>query len=90
MRRVIYKYPLVLKGEGCAATVTLPVRAQILSVGFQHGEIFLWARIDPTAKTCERLMYVVPTGCDVPERIGFFLGRAQDERAGLVFHIFEG
>ena len=41
--RMIYKYPIELTD---IQHVTLPCEAEILTVQFQHGNLFLWALID--------------------------------------------
>lgn len=70
--------------------VLLPKGAQILSVGAQGYEMYLWAKVDSEQALEQRSLYVMPTGRDLPEALGTFLGRVDLQSQGLVFHIFNG
>lgn len=87
MKRV-YKYELPLMD---LATIRLPKEAQVLSVGEQRGNLFIWALVDADeTETRERTFRIAGTGhnlnLDYHDR---FIGTVLMHNASLVFHIFE-
>lgn len=66
--------------------IIMPVGAQILGVGVQDDNPYLWALVDTLAGREERRISVVGTGWEVPES-GVYLGTYFTER--FVWHIFE-
>lgn len=66
--------------------IIMPVGAQILGVGAQDDNPYLWALVDTLAGREERRISVVGTGWEVPES-GVYLGAYFTER--FVWHIFE-
>ena len=55
----VYKYPLAIERE---QTVRMPLNAEILHVGAQHGLVALWALVTSPADEEERVFSVVGTG----------------------------
>lgn len=84
---VIYKYQL----DRQLSEVELPVGATILKVDEQHGNIMLWALVDPTQKSEARQVVVIGTGNEIrtpTERLNFI--NTFFIQGGLfVFHAFE-
>jgi hypothetical protein len=71
------------------AGVLMPQGAEILHVGVQGTNIYVWAKIDTKATTSMRWFYVVGTGHDMPLKAGQYLGTVHLRNGALVFHIFE-
>lgn len=78
----IYKYHLPTSG-----LVDLPEYADVLSVGEQEGEIYLWALVDPHEMHVLREFRVYGTGWTCEEDPRDFVGTVQMQN-GPVFHIF--
>jgi hypothetical protein len=87
----IWKYEL--KTVGCAhlAEIEMPKGAKILSALVQFGEIVIWAMVDPAAPNVNRVVEIVGTGWEVPERalLAPFIGSVMLEGGHLVFHLFD-
>lgn len=49
------------------AALFLPVGAEILHVGIQREQLWIWAKVDPDAQLENRIFRTVPTGGSVPE-----------------------
>lgn len=89
---VIYKYKITPPiAENLLVCVQLPIGAEILHVGEQRSEMFLWAKVNDDERTEWRRLYVVPTGIELLsiERLGRYLGTVHMHGGELVFHIFE-
>ncbi len=88
MPHQIWKYPL--KSNVNVSEIEMPVRAKILSVGTQHGNICMWAYVDTNEKrTRVRRFVVCPTGEDIPQNAESFLGTVKLYDGALIFHVFE-
>ena len=83
----VYKYAIPFTDE---FKLRLPAGAQPLSAGEQHGEIQMWALVDPAAPSMERMFRLAGTGHPIDHAPGalLFVGTVQ-LRNGLVFHLFE-
>jgi hypothetical protein len=84
---VIYKYPLQVNDT---VAVSLPQDAELLCVQEQHGKPCLWALVDPTADTVQRVLRMAGTGhplSDDEQRT--YLNTFQLLGGELVFHVFE-
>ena len=70
--------------------IAMPAGAQILTVAAQHGNITLWALVDPLAPPESRIFRIAGTGhaIDAAE-CGHYLGTAILADGALVFHVFE-
>jgi hypothetical protein len=85
--RTIFKYPLDITD---VQTVALPVGADSLSVHMQGAHPCLWALVDTTAPTSQRVIRTYGTGHDCSDMAATaqFLGTVMLNGPGLVFHIF--
>jgi hypothetical protein len=69
--------------------VPMPEGAQILSVQAQHNEIYLWAIVNPQARTIPHGFAIRGTGHPIGT-VGAFIGTVQMNDCSLVWHVFEG
>lgn len=69
--------------------VRMPQHATILHVGEQHGQVCIWALVDPTAPQVDRRFVIAGTGHDVPAYRGRFFGTVLLAGGDLVFHVWE-
>jgi hypothetical protein len=96
MSSSIWKFvidPQSLDVARSVATIKVPQNAHWLTAATQHGEMALWAIVDPSAPTVRQEIVIVGTGHDMPTGItkGQYLGTCHDVAgAGLVFHLFRG
>lgn len=93
--KTIWKFNLhenLEQGNGCLVTrIELPASAEVLSVDVQHGDVVLWASVNPDDqfKTSRRFA-IVPTGGTVPNG-GLsprFLGTVLMHEGAFVWHVF--
>lgn len=80
----VYKYTLPLDDY---ATIRMPRGAQPLSVGMQHDELQLWARVDPGAEMEPRRFRIAGTGH--PGAEGKYVGTVLHFGGRLVWHVFD-
>jgi hypothetical protein len=89
----IYKYSLPWpSSEAWRVTLSMPEGAWLLSVQEQHGQLVLWAFVDPSRPAVERRLRMCMTG--EPIAAGFLAGAVHlatlQLRGGqLVVHVFE-
>jgi len=84
----IYKYLLVPSDE---IWVDMPPDSEVLSVGVQNGEMFLWAKVDDSSdRTQGYRFFVRGTGHPLTGEEGRFIGTVQMRGGSLIFHVFEG
>ena len=91
----IWKYPL----QYYETKIELPEGYEILSVGEQEGQVFMWVLVnpDPNARKTTHTFQIVGTGWELPESQwqGLrYIGTLQVPRGGLlkgnyVWHVFE-
>ena len=87
--RVVYKYPVYVSGG-----IELPAGAELLHVAMQgqYGP-YLWALVDPDAKTAHREIYFVGTGHSMPLPDGGMerrhIGSCLTDGGEFVWHVFE-
>lgn len=85
----VWKFPL----KPYISTLGMPEGAEILRVGAQGSEAFIWARVDTDAKIEVRSFAVVGTGHPAPgSQDGAYVGTFDVTMPGdpiLVFHVFE-
>ena len=82
----IYKYQL----KPNRTELNMPMGAQVLTVQVQHGEVYLWAKVDETLKNECRVFDIYGTGHAVSNDprllyVATFLMDGGD----LVWHVFE-
>ena len=82
----IWKYPLEITDR---QALSLPVGADILSVGNQNGTLMLWALVDPNNGVSARKIHIFGTGHQIGAYPGKlrFIGTAFT--GSLVWHVFE-
>jgi len=86
MKRV-FKYPLKALEK---QIVAIPLGAQILCAQVQHGNICLWAFVDPEESPQERTIRIFGTGHNVAMDLDLaYIGTVQVEGGSFVFHVFE-
>ena len=84
----VYKY--IIKPDDYFE-LQLPKNAKVLSVQEQHGNICLWALVEPGSPTETRKFRFAGTGHPIHETKSSlkFIGTFQMYNGDLVFHIFE-
>ncbi len=91
----IYKYPLPWPQPGSVdwrATVSMPRVAQLLSAQEQHGQVVLWAHVDPTTALVERHFRMCMTGESLDASFvgaSCHIATVQLRAGALVVHVFE-
>lgn len=70
-------------------TIQMPKDARILTVQVQYGKPCLWALVDPTKELCSRNFQVYPTGGNLPDKPGEYIGTLQMHEGNLIFHVYE-
>lgn len=83
--KVVYKYPLLFPINGIA----MPVGAELLKVDMQHGELMLWALVDPDAPKETRIVGVAGTGHPIEQPIVRHINTFFMHDGDFVFHAFE-
>jgi len=81
----IFKYHLEV---GEHQQVEMPDGAVLLDMQSQHGQLVLWACVDPDANTLVRDLSVIGTGWDLPGGKQAYVATAQT--GSLVWHLFDG
>lgn len=80
----IWKFKL----EVTVQNITIPAKAEILSVANQNDKICLWALVEPHNPKIERVIEVVGTGWMIePAKKRKFIGTVQV--GPFVWHVFE-
>jgi hypothetical protein len=69
--------------------IEIPAGAQILSVGVQNNDVFMWVMVDPSAPTSRRKINVYGTGTQLPENPGVFIGTVMLYSGNFVGHVFD-
>lgn len=67
--------------------VSMPKGAKLLTVGYQCGQLCVWAEVDPTAPQETRALLVTGTGWDIEDEFVEYIGTAFIE--AYVFHVYE-
>jgi hypothetical protein len=82
----IHKYTLKI-GEPISITVSRGLKP--LTVQLQDNNIVMWAEVpNYFSETCERLVWCIHTGKNVPEEPNEYVGTVQ--RYDLVYHVYLG
>lgn len=70
-------------------TLTLPIGAEVLSVGPQGNCLRMWVKVGTDLPTEERVFHTFATGESMADdKLFVFIGRATTP-TGLEFHVFE-
>jgi len=88
---VIWKYQLE---DEARQVIMMPSGAEILSVQQQHGDLQLWAMVDPYVPKQMRVFEIFGTGTTMPDlssegRARRHLATVQVCQGMLVWHVFE-
>ena len=83
----VWKFPL--ENRAVTTKVEMPAGAQVLRVGVQHGEIQLWALVDPDAPKEARAFEVYGTGHEIKPGNLRFISTFFVQGGIYVFHAFE-
>jgi hypothetical protein len=81
----IWKFPLVIIDY---QMVEMPHFSEPIAVQMQHGELTLWALVEPTSPLRAKRIAVHGTGHNVPAGEKY-IGTAQMAGGELVWHVFE-
>lgn len=85
--RTIFKYPIKVTDQ---QTVRMPQGAKILCVQLQFGGPCLWAEIEDSRPSEDRLIAVVGTGNPIPEAAELsYVGTVQQAAGHLIWHVYE-
>jgi hypothetical protein len=90
----VYKYNLNdggvrIPGDECVTCkVVMPEGAEILCVGGQYNDIYLWAEVDTVAEPQRRIFMVYPTGVSIKPKSDIYRGTAHLDN-GTVWHVYE-
>jgi hypothetical protein len=80
----IWKYAL-----DPTTTLALPCDAAILTVQIQHGQPYIWIRLNTEHPTILRTFECFGTGHPLPNILRTYIGSFQMEGGNLMFHVFE-
>ena len=86
MSQTIWKFPLAVQDE---QLIDVPKGSQILSVATQHGQLCVWAIVDPEAELLPHKFSVRGTGHAIVGDEGTYIGTAQMAGGQLVWHVFK-
>jgi len=98
MSRTIWKFPLPVKNDSAMMEwkdrfdLDMPRASTVLSIQVQHGQVVIWALVDPDAEREKRSFILAATGRDVPRKDDeaiLVVGTVQLAGGGLVLHLFE-
>jgi len=83
----IYKYKMSLIEK---QIVQLPLASEVLDIQSQHGEIYLWALVDPESTlTFDREFHIFGTGYELDIDNLKHISTFQTQGGDLVWHAFE-
>ena len=85
--RAVWKFPLGPLND--LIDVAMPVGAEIVFVGVQHGEPMLWARVQVEAPLETRRFRVAGTGHVLADEVGPHVGSFMLHDGAIVVHVFE-
>ena len=85
--RTIWKFALKTLDQ---QYIPMPVLSYPLSVQIQHGELVMWAVVEPDDIGAQMKVLIVGTGHPMPAGAfaSNYIGTVQD--GGLVWHVFNG
>jgi len=82
----IFKYGLKIIDE---QVLELPIGSKILTLKTQNDLPFIWATVEPDAKTEKRTFYTYGTGHQLPADMSMHCYIGTYIVPNLVFHVFE-
>lgn len=83
--KTIWKYQLT----STVSSVHMPKGAKILTCFLQFGIVCIWALVNPQSDSEVRTFQVYPTGGEMPEHPGKYIGTFFPNEGTYVFHVFE-
>ncbi len=86
--KTIWKFPIATTFR---QDVEMPRGSQIKSAQHQHGQLCIWAEVNPKADKCKRQIVIIGTGHELP-REGYgmeFVATVLELDGLLVWHIYE-
>lgn len=91
MTRAVYKYSVQPTASAQdPIQMNLPLGAEVLSVGQQGDEVFIWAAVDPMYPTESHTFYLIPTGGNIPNGKALtFVGTVHLYAGRIVAHLFK-
>lgn len=85
---VVWKFEMAT----ARAVFDMPEGAEVLSVGYQNGNVVIWAEVNPSNPTERRIFNALNTGMQLPGDRMKFYGTVQCQGAiqdYIVWHIYE-
>ena len=83
----IWKYIIKVQDH---QTISMPKDSQIIDVQVQHGDLCLWAIVDPNAELSDTKIMIKGTGHPFDKsKIAKYIGTVQMYNDDLVLHIFK-
>lgn len=82
----VFKYTLNMTD---ITHVAMPQGGQVLSAQVQHGNVQVWALVDPSKPEEARTFRIAGTGHPIEHANIRFIGTVQMQGGSLVFHVFE-
>ena len=87
MSATVWKYALKATAQ---QLVSIPQGAKLLHVAEQHGELCLWAHVDPSQSVEDRGIAIIGTGHNAPDPGQMdHVGSVLMHGGALVFHVFD-
>ncbi len=80
----IYKFPLAVTDR---QVVRMPHGARVLCAMNQHGNVTIWAEVNPNALTEDRVFWIVGTGNPMPTAALIYIGSVL--QPPFVWHVYE-
>ncbi len=87
MNTVIWKY--ILGVDVVANTIGIPIKAEILTVQMQRGDVCLWVKVNPDAELEDRQFVIYGTGHAIKADNERYIGTVQIAGGVLIWHVFE-
>lgn len=82
----IWKFVIPYDGVG----IQMPMASRILSVAMQHGNMCLWAQVNPDVDKEFRLIRLFGTGQNIPsDRKLIYIGTILAQDGLFVWHVYE-
>lgn len=86
----VWKFGVPLGERPGFEPVSMPVRSEILHVGQQHDNVFVWALVDPNEDDHEdRHLGAFPTGGSFQANAPLYHGTTAVYAVRIVVHVFE-
>ena len=85
MAKAIWKFTL----SESEKQFSMPTGARILSADEQHGQVCIWAEVDPAMDPEDRRFSVYGTGHGLPDNPGRFIGTVKLASGAFIMHVYE-